>query len=168
MRWVSSPMRIAPAIRAEPFKVCKTRFKACGGALSAGFSRQARTCAPTNGMSSSASSRNTGRSCSSKSSLIFASISMGGVFAGMGASLKLGGGAALGCIGIGGFSASTTTISGTGGAVSITTGTSFCNSLSRNCCAESAAISAFSRAVRASMTICRKRSDRALSMLGCT
>ncbi len=70
IRCVSSPSRIAPAMRALPLKVWSVRLRACTGAVSAGFLRHARSCSPACGKSSAASSRKIGRTCLSTSSLM--------------------------------------------------------------------------------------------------
>ena len=65
---VSSPKRIAPAIRALPLSVCKLRRSACAASTLAGLCRHARSCSPACGKSSAASSRKIGSTCSSTSS----------------------------------------------------------------------------------------------------
>ena len=65
---VSSPKRIAPAIRALPLNVCKLRRSACAASTLAGLCRHARSCSPACGKSSAASSRKIGSTCSSTSS----------------------------------------------------------------------------------------------------
>ncbi len=68
MRWVSSPRRIAPAMRALPFSVCSARLSASAMRWSCGCAFQSRRSLPICGTSSSASSRNTGSRCASMSS----------------------------------------------------------------------------------------------------
>ena len=70
MMWVSSPRRIAPAMRALPFSVCRPRRSDCDTFSSAGLAFQSRRSPPIAGTSSCASSTNTGSSCSSISSCI--------------------------------------------------------------------------------------------------
>ena len=68
IRCASSPRRIAPAIRALPLSVCSVRRSCAALVVSSGARRQALTCSPACGKSSSASSRKIDRIVSSRSS----------------------------------------------------------------------------------------------------
>ena len=74
IRCVSSPRRIAPAMRALPLNVCSVRRSCARPRLpSCGLRRQARTSSPACGKSSAASSRKIGSTCASTSSRMSAS-----------------------------------------------------------------------------------------------
>ncbi len=73
MRCVSSPRRIAPAMRALPLNVWSVRRRCCAVVRSRGLRRQPRTCSPACGNSSDASSRKIASTCSSTSSRMPAS-----------------------------------------------------------------------------------------------
>ncbi len=70
MRCVSSPRRIAPAMRALPLNVCSVRRNSATGLPSCGLRRHARNSSPARGNSSAASSRKMGNTCVSTSSRI--------------------------------------------------------------------------------------------------
>ena len=70
IRWQSSPRRMAPAIRALPFRVCSRRRSAWWIFSSAGLAFHSRRSAPISGTICSASSTKIGSSCASMSSRI--------------------------------------------------------------------------------------------------
>ncbi len=70
MTWVSSPSRMAPAMRALPFSVCSARCSDCCTFSSPGCAFQSRRSLPICGSRLCASSRKIGISCGSMSSRI--------------------------------------------------------------------------------------------------
>ena len=153
MRWVSSPKRMAPAIRADPFKVWSARCRACEASVWSGLSRQARNWVPMKGINSCASSKNTGSSCWSTSSLMLLSISIASGFSRIGTTLKVGW---IGALGAGGVGGSASLVSLSVGMTIETSSTVSLDSISGSMLTwiSIAANSARSRALRASATIC--------------